>query len=534
MVRVLLYFLLVVMIGAGFAWLADFPGELVMTVRYTHVTVSLLAAVTGVLASFFCLLVIWWLLRYIIFGPLLLKRHVQAGRRDRGYQLVCTGLFAAFAGDVATARHMARKSGKLLGCCKEPLLSLLESQINLLDLDDRGAVRFFEKMRKNPQTQLLALRGLFQEAVKSGVVEAGNQYAQEALQINPCLKWANTAIIQQLASEGKWRQAIALFEKYAKSQPRSVAASEKFMHLRTVLMTGQAQDLALRHPKEVRQIALKAHKLQPSFVPAANIAAGILFHLGEIRKGSRLIEAMWKKTPHPDLGFTYVNAGYQYSSAVDRLKRARQLAKFNLSNRESQILVAWTALEAGELAFARKNAMEAAKTLPTRNTFLLLADIESAQTGDQGKIRNWLTEAVQAEPDMAWIADGISLVEWSPCSPVTGYIGTCEWKAPAKRRHFESYRGKSTANGDQCQGEGEFRSLIIDLVASTAEDAVLPWSRKSSAERNGPVISSNIDVETAACRRIKRLDPVTCVVDDPGVSDDDGEEDTSSNKFRLF
>jgi len=536
MVRVLLYLLLIVVIGAGFAWLANYPGELVMTVHGTRVSVSLLAAVTGVLAAFFCLLVVWWLLRYIILAPLLLKRHVQTRRRDRGYQMLSTGLIAALAGDAATARHMARQSGKLLGRRKEALLPLLESQTKLLDLDHEGAVKLFEKMRKNPQTQLLALKGLFQEAVKSGATEAANQYAQEAVRINPCLKWANTAVTEWLAAEGNWEHAITLFEKYAKSQPKDVAVNEKLLHQRVVLMTGQAQDLGLHHPEEARRIALKAHKLQPSFVPAANIAARILFRLQETRKGSRLIEAVWKETPHPDLGLTYVNAGGQGGSAVERLKRARQLAKLNPSSRESQMLVARTAFEAGELAFARKNAMEVAKTLPTENTFLLLADIESAQTGDQGKVRNWLTKAVQAEPDMAWIADGISLAEWSPFSPVTGHIGACEWRAPARRHHSVSYERKSTANGDPRQGEGKSRSLVIDVAASAATGKTPPHNRKSSAKTNDSVRPPNVDVESDIDGGNKTPGPVTrIVVDDPGIGDDDAEgQDSSGNKMHLF
>jgi len=441
-VRGFFYLLLIVMISISFAWLSSYPGELVITVHGTRIVLSLLTAVTGVLIVFFCVFFIWRISRYVIFAPLLLKRYMQTYRKDHGYQLLSIGLFAVFAGDSATARHMARKSSKLLKG-REVLLLLLESQTKLLDLDHKGAANFFERMRRNPQTRLLALKSLFQEAIKSGAAEAANQYAQEAMQINPCLKWANTAVTERLAAEGSWGQAISLFKKYAKAQPRNVVLKEKLVHQYVILMIGQAQNLSFSHPEKACKIAIKAHKLQPSFVPAVNTAARILFHLREIRKGLRLIEAIWKERPHPDLGLTYVNAGAQDEAPIERLKRAQQLARFNPSSHESQMLVARTALEVGKVTLANKSAIEASKTQPTKNTFLLLSDIESALTEDQGKIRCWLTKAVRADLDMAWISDGIILNEWSPYSPITGCIGTCEWKMPARYYQSVSYEKES-------------------------------------------------------------------------------------------
>jgi len=432
MIRLLLYLLLVVVVGAGFAWLASYPGDLVVTVHNTRVAVSLLTAFSVFLAVLAGIMMLWWLVRSIILSPVLFRRHRQNRRRDHGYQLLLSGLIAALADDAATARRLARQSGRrLLGRRKELLLPLLEAQTRLLDHDHEEAIRLFEKMRENPQTQLLALKGLYREAKKSGATEAANQYAQEAAAVNPGLKWASLAVLDQLAAAGKWDSALALFDRFAKTRPKYADGEEKLLRRRVVLMTGQAQDMAENDPDEARRIALKAHRLQPSFVPAANVAAGILFSREEVRKGSRLIEAIWKVSPHPDLGLTYVNAA-QGESAVGRLKRARQLAWLNSDSRESRMLVARTALEAGELTLARKQAEAVAGTAPTEGTFLLLADIETAQTGYRGKIRHWLARAMHAEPDRAWIADGVSLPEWQPVSPVTGHLSACEWQMPAR------------------------------------------------------------------------------------------------------
>src|SRR5690606_34098520 len=65
--------------------------------------------------------------------------------------------------------------------------------------------------------------------------------------------------------------------------------------------------------------------------------------------------------------------------------------------------------------------------------YLLLADIEEAQTGDQGKIRQWLGMALRAPRDLAWVADGYVAERWAPVSPVSGKLDAFEWKAPSER-----------------------------------------------------------------------------------------------------
>ena len=63
----------------------------------------------------------------------------------------------------------------------------------------------------------------------------------------------------------------------------------------------------------------------------------------------------------------------------------------------------------------------------------LLADIEEAETGDQGRMRHWLSQAVRAPQDPAWVADGVVVDEWAPVSPVTGKLDAFEWRAPMER-----------------------------------------------------------------------------------------------------
>src|SRR5690606_5285835 len=100
------------------------------------------------------------------------------------------------------------------------------------------------------------------------------------------------------------------------------------------------------------------------------------------------------------------------------------------NNAEGLYAVAEAALETRNFALARAKAEAAARLSPRESAFLLLADIEDADTGDQGRIRHWMNQALKAPRDPAWTADGITAPEWRAVSPVTGRLDAFEWKTP--------------------------------------------------------------------------------------------------------
>ena len=62
-----------------------------------------------------------------------------------------------------------------------------------------------------------------------------------------------------------------------------------------------------------------------------------------------------------------------------------------------------------------------------------MAEIEEAEHGRGGRVREWLARAVRAPRDPAWTADGLVSDDWLPVSPVTGRIDAFEWKMPVER-----------------------------------------------------------------------------------------------------
>ncbi|MBA8836795.1 heme biosynthesis protein HemY [Ochrobactrum sp. RH2CCR150] len=426
MLRVLFYLLIVVALGFGFAWLADRPGELDVVFAGNHYNVPLITAVAGIVAIVAAILLLWWLVKSIIQSPYTLRRHFRARKRDRGYQSLSTGLIAAGAGDAEAARRMTKQAGKLLNSDQEPLIKLLEAQTAMLEGRTDDARKGFEAMLEDPETKLLGLRGLYIEAQRVGAIEAARHYASEAAKQAPQLEWASSAVMGQFCADGDWDGALRLVEarKQALAHSKDTVKRE-----RAALLTAKAMATLNVDHAHARTMALEANKLAPDLVPAAVVAAQALFSDGEVRKGSKILEAAWKRFPHPDIASAYVYARAG-DTAQDRLKRARHLVSLRSNTAEGSLVLARAAYEAGDFKAARDSADQVLRARPTESVYLLLADIEEAETGDQGKVRQWLARAVKAPRDPAWTADGYVSERWSPVSPVTGRLNSFEWKVP--------------------------------------------------------------------------------------------------------
>jgi len=429
MLRVLFFLVLVFLVGLGFAWLADRPGEMVVTFDGYRYQVTLMVAAVIVAALVAAVMLGWWLVKAIWNSPYTVSRYFRVRRRDRGYQALSTGMIAAGAGDAALARRKNREALKLISSDREPLLHLLDAQASLLEGDHDSAREKFKAMLDDPETRLLGLRGLYLEAERLGERQAARHYATQAAEIAPQLGWASESVLEERIAGGDWDGALRLVE--AQRGNRQVER-EHVNRRRAVLLTAKAMSLVEADPLTARNAAQEAVRLAPDFVPAALVAARAYIRQNDLRKAAKLLETIWKKSPHPDVADLYVHAR-PGDSTHDRLTRARKLQSLKPNNPESNYAVARAALEAGEMDLARSAAESVVRQEPRERAFLLMADIEEASTGEQGRVREWLSRALRAPRDAAWVADGYVSERWAPFSPVTGRIDAFEWKVPVER-----------------------------------------------------------------------------------------------------
>ncbi len=425
-VRVLLFLALLMLLGFGFSWLADRPGELFILWQGRRIEMTLLVAASLLAALIFTILIVWWAIRSILTSPRTLSRYFRARNRDRGYQALSTGLIAAGAGNAALARKMHMRAKGLLRADQEPLLHLLEAQSALIEgRYDEARVKF-EQLSQDPETRELGLRGLYYEATHHGAREAARQYAEKALETSPHLPWAVEATLEYRTQAGRFDDAIRLLESQS-SQPG--ADRKQMQRKKAVLLTGRAMSKLENDPKGAREDAVYALKLAPELVPAALMAAKGYFRENNARKAFLTLESAFRRVVHPEIVAAY-SRGSGGDTAVERLKRAKKLESLQPGTYEALYGVAAGALDAREFSLARQKAQAAALVRNCESLYLLMADIEEAESGDQGRIRHWLATALNAPRDPAWVADGQVSPYWLPASPQSGRLDAFEWKAP--------------------------------------------------------------------------------------------------------
>jgi HemY protein len=442
MIRLFIFLLVVLGLGWGFAWLADRPGLLSITWQDQMIETSLMVAATLVVALIGAVMLLWWIIGVVWTSPYSVRRYFRARKRDRGYQALSTGLIAAGAGNALLARKMSIRTRGLLSADQEPLIHLLDAQTALIEGKYDDARAKFESMSNDPETRELGLRGLYMEARRLGANEAARQYAEKAVEHAPYLPWASQATLESQSQSARWDEAL---ETLAQQRAANIISKSEADRLKAVILTARAGDRLEGDPKAARDDAMAALKLSKDLVPAAIIAAKALIREDNVRKAASVLEGVWKLSPHPDIAGAYTRAR-SGDSTLDRLKRAMKLETLRPNNIESLLAVAQSALDARDLKKARTKAEAAARMEASERVYLLLADIEEVETGDQGRIRHWMAQALRAPRDPAWVADGFVSEKWLPLSPVSGKLDAFEWKVPFSQLEGPVVEGRIAAD----------------------------------------------------------------------------------------
>ncbi len=424
MIRLATWIVVSLVVTALIAWLVSLPGTALIEIAGYRMQPRLGMAAFVVAAALAAVIIVWSLLRRVLDAPRYFAKLARDRRRDTGIAALSDGFVALQAGDPNRARVLAREARSNLP--RNHAAQLLEARSDLALGDMQAAREHYRALINNKKTAVAALAGLYEQARTQGRTDAALSFAQKAVALAPQTRWASDAVLEDLTRRGQWDNALGRV-----AAETAVTREEKMVKRRkqAVLETAIARDTADTDPLASLDHALVALKLVPDFVPAALVAARIQSNRGEVRKAMSLLRRVWRGSSHPHIAALYANA-QPGTSAVDRLKRIRELIDTPPPNRPAAIVLARAAIDAYEWAGARNALANYSTAEPTQAVCLLMAEIEEGQNADQGKAREWLSRAVRAPRDPVWTADGITSDEWEPVSPVSGRLDAFEWRVP--------------------------------------------------------------------------------------------------------
>ena len=549
MIRIILFLALIAALAAGAAWVADQPGDVVLSWGGWRAEMALPVFVLALGIAVVAGIILWSILRGLWRAPDRMRRRRHERRQARGRHAITQGLLAVGHGDLSLARRHADDARRHAG--HDPLALLLTAQSAQLEGDREGAQRAFRAMAEREDTRLLGLRGLFIEAQRADDPVSALMIADEALKTSPSSTWASHAVLGFRCARGDWNGALSILDNNLSS---GLIDKATYRRQRGVLLTARALELEKVDRDLARESAMEAVKLAPTLVPAAVLAAKFESEAHQVRRAMRIIETAWLAQPHPDLAdaYSHVKLG---DSARQRLVRVETLAAKMPGHIEGALAVARNAIDASEFSRARE-ALAPFLDKPTQRVAVLMAEIERTEHGDSGRARMWAMRAVRAMHDPVWTADGYVSDRWRPVSPVSGRLDAFQWQTPvaslppdkgaaiesspfedamlaappAKRIEAESgslaepprdvvapLAPAAQDNAPAAPAPVEAASATAESAPPAAADAASPPAKPESAPAQpAPLFRSRQDIP----KTIPQVIPIVRPPDDPGVDDE--------------
>lgn len=552
MLRIVLFLVLIALAGAGAAWVADQPGDVVLTWGGFRASPSIPVFVLC-LGIFAVLIVLLWSMLTVIWRmPGRMRRRRNEKRHARGRHAITYGLLAIGHGDTALARRHAEAARR--HAPNDPLALLLHAQSAQLDGNRDEAQRAFRAMAEREDTRLLGLRGLFIEAQRADDAVGAVMIAEEAIKLSPSSTWASHAVLGFRCARGDWSGALAILDSNLSA---GLIDKQGYRRQRGVLLTARALELETMDRDVARESVMEAVKLAPTLVPAAVLAAKFESEAHQVRRAMKLVEAAWLANPHPDLADAYAHVKLG-DAARQRLQRVETLAAKTPADKaghvEGQLAIARAAIDASE--FARARAVLAPYVNdPTQRVALLMAELERTEHGDGGRARAWTLRAVRARHDPAWTADGYVSDRWRPVSPVTGRLDAFQWQTPVASLPSDKGTTIESSAFEEAMLAAPPPKRVTATSEAPAEPAVIaaaptpapqdnappavteepvvtpaepvnsaPEAAESSPVAATPVFRTRADLGKPAQAPIQAVIPIVRAPDDPGI-DDDGPSD---------
>lgn len=425
MVRRLVTFVVVTATLVAVAvWLAERPGQ----VDIHWLGYRIIAPVPLFLLALVALLA---------FGALALKlaravfgapgRFFEARRAKRthdGYRALSDGLAAVAVGDKRQARKLARRADRLLA--DRALTGLLTAQAAELAGDEAEAEKRFQTMVERPETAFVGLKGLLTLALKHGDHARALDYARRAWALGGSGGGIAAILFDLQARAGQWSEAEATLTE---AKRRGALEGAEYGHLRSLALLERSRTVST--PLDALPLAMKAHQLDITSVPAARQTALLLHRLDKPRKAAQVILTTWRVAPHPAL----VEASLALAPAetpLQRVKRVEKLVKANPESPDGHIALAEAALAAKLWGQARTHLEKALAQRPSAGVLVLLARLEREERQDEPAAQGWLSQLPTAPAEPAWVCRccGRVVDEWVATCPQCASIDSLDWRQP--------------------------------------------------------------------------------------------------------
>ena len=430
MIRLLRFLLQLAVFAALALWLADRPGTAHIVWRDFVIDTSAAFLAVGVVLLAFLLHLVFRFWHFIVHAPENWRLRHTLKKMHQAQDLWVQALDALAAGNAVEAGRLAVAARKNGG---NPVVAQwLQAQAARLAGDKRAAQDILRAMAAQEGSVVLGYRGLIDAALDEGNWDEVDRLLTEVRGKKTKAPWLGLIRMQSAARRRDWPEAEAALALALDGRLLNGTAARR---ARAALRIAAARTATVTGDKEAALAAAEnAAKQTPEGLPAAIALAEALVATEHNRAATRLIERMWKKTPHPRLAELYARMA---PNALEALKQAERLGHLNETAPESRLAVAEAALAADVWGTARRHLLACVnERVATQNVYKMLARLERRERGDERAATAWLSKATEAPADPRWMCGrcGEAHEIWHPVCAACGSFNTLDWQRAGKDR----------------------------------------------------------------------------------------------------
>lgn len=430
MIRLFFRLVVIAVLAAAAAWLADHPGALTFDwVGYrieTSANIALLILLLAFALLYIAVRFFLWLRR----RPRAYAMARAESRRRQAYRLLGDGFMALGSGDAAGGREAGQRAARLLPESEQGPALLLQAQAAIAAGDNKDAEGLLTGLLKHKETEFAGLRGLVAAAIRRGEHAKALAYARQAADLRPDQPWLLRERVNLEAGAGNWPVAASLLDRAA----RKHALSADEARLQKAHIALAAAEAAKQRGEKIlaRDQALKAAKLALDFAPAQVAAAQHLLDAGKSWRAERLLRKAFQRTPHGDIAAAYL-AAFAKADPATRPSKITKLIGPRTDHAESLYWLTKSMVESNAIASAR---IYAARLLGAEGESArycrLMADIERLEWHNSQAVQDWTMRANKAAPDQAWVCRicGTSHAVWSHQCNTCQAFASLTWTQP--------------------------------------------------------------------------------------------------------
>jgi len=420
MFKILLVFLLLTITGFITIWLKEDPGIISIEWHGWLIESSIPIICTLILLLVSILLILFFFIKRIIFLPRTLHKGLNNRKKIKADSAIIKAFAAKYMGELDLAKSYSKRA-KFLD--NTPLKLLLDSEISNYYGNEVESLEYHQNMLQHPETLLMSIKKLTLKNIDNKEIKNALKIINMSPKSKNTPKWFFYTSLQLNILDNNWEQVnscIKNIHKYTNTNTNSLKLIKSRIFLHKALVH-KKQEIIESHDVD------NSLKFDPSFPPAIVLKAKLLYKKDK-KSALMYIEKSMKKYPHPDITNYLINI-FHNESKNKLLNIIKSLIKLNNDIYTSAAL-AKVALQIEAWSLARKTINLISEEKWTKYIYLMMAELEKKEHGDNNKFKIWYNKSRDAPLDFTWGCTSCSYIsrKWELICPKCSSLDSIQWQ----------------------------------------------------------------------------------------------------------